>query len=113
MCWNRLLILNHVDSLNVKNQDMLYTLFQLTFAFPNGQLSLIAVGNIVDFVDRYLPRLSNRSFKPAVVSFPSYGAQDLIRILEGRLSKVSKLQALGYRIHYATLNETFIFCSFR
>ena len=51
-----LLVLDEVDQLESKNQDVLYTVFEWP-ALNGSRLSLVGIANTLDLTDRVLPRL--------------------------------------------------------
>ena len=49
-------MLDEVDQLESKNQDVLYTVFEWP-ALSGSSLSLVGIANTLDLTDRVLPRL--------------------------------------------------------
>jgi len=54
-CWNRLLVLDEIDQLDSKYQEVLYSMFGWT-ALPDSRIILIGIANSLDLTDRILPR---------------------------------------------------------
>ncbi|XP_070569560.1 cell division control protein 6 homolog [Ptychodera flava] len=82
-----LLILDEIDQLDSKNQDVLYTMFEWP-SLPKSRLVLIGIANALDLTDRILPRLQARpKCKPKLLNFPPYTKDQLVTILQDRLEK--------------------------
>uniref|UniRef100_A0A8C5LBX6 Cell division control protein n=1 Tax=Jaculus jaculus TaxID=51337 RepID=A0A8C5LBX6_JACJA len=88
------LVLDEMDQLDSKGQDVLYTLFEWPW-LDNSRLVLIGIANTLDLTDRILPRLEIREkCKPQLLNFPPYTRNQIATILQDRLSQVSKDQVL-------------------
>ncbi|KAG8514917.1 Cell division control protein 6 [Galemys pyrenaicus] len=88
------LVLDELDQLDSKGQDVLYTLFEWPW-LSNSRLVLIGIANTLDLTDRILPRLQAREkCKPQLLNFPPYTKNQIATILQDRLSKVSRDQVL-------------------
>ncbi|XP_041499809.1 cell division control protein 6 homolog isoform X1 [Microtus oregoni] len=88
------LVLDEMDQLDSKGQDVLYTLFEWPW-LSNSRLVLIGVANTLDLTDRILPRLEAReNCKPQLLNFPPYTRNQIAAILQERLSQVSRDQVL-------------------
>ncbi|XP_066222465.1 cell division control protein 6 homolog isoform X1 [Saccopteryx leptura] len=88
------LVLDEMDQLDSKGQDVLYTLFEWPW-LSNSRLVLIGVANTLDLTDRILPRLQAREkYKPRLLNFPPYTKNQIATILQDRLSQVSRDQIL-------------------
>eukprot|EP00093_Oithona_nana_P001868 01868.XXX_9816_11426_1 [CDS] Oithona nana genome sequencing. len=82
-----LLVLDEVDQLDSKSQDVLYSLFELPY-LAHSKLILVGIANSLDLTDRILPRLRIReAFCPAELTFPAYSTKEILDILNSRLSK--------------------------
>lgn len=80
------LVLDEMDQLDSRAQEVLYTMFEWP-ALPNSRLVLIGVANALDLTDRILPRLQAlRSHQPHLVNFPPYSRDQILAILQDRLS---------------------------
>ncbi|XP_027714275.1 cell division control protein 6 homolog [Vombatus ursinus] len=89
-----LLVLDEMDQLDSKGQDVLYTLFEWPW-LRNSHLVLIGIANSLDLTDRILPRLQARAkFRPQLVNFPPYTKEQIATILQDRLKQVSSDQVL-------------------
>ncbi|XP_068930324.1 cell division control protein 6 homolog [Petaurus breviceps papuanus] len=89
-----LLVLDEMDQLESKGQDVLYTLFEWPW-LRNSRLVLIGIANSLDLTDRILPRLQARAkCRPQLVNFPPYTKEQIATILEDRLKQVSSDQVL-------------------
>jgi cell division control protein 6 len=51
-----ILVLDEIDQLESKNQDVLYTVFEWP-ALASSRLALVGIANTLDLTDRVLPRL--------------------------------------------------------
>ncbi|XP_063156751.1 cell division control protein 6 homolog isoform X2 [Candoia aspera] len=89
-----LVVLDEMDQLDSKGQDVLYTIFEWP-SLPNSRLILIGIANALDLTDRILPRLQARPMcRPQLLNFPPYSKDQLASILQERLKKVSGEQVL-------------------
>ncbi|KAM4750027.1 cell division control protein 6 homolog [Anableps anableps] len=84
-----LLVLDEMDQLDSRAQDVLYTIFEWPH-LPRSRLSLIGIANTLDLTDRILPRLQAQPrCRPLLLHFPPYSRQELTTIILDRLTKVS------------------------
>ncbi|MBN3305465.1 CDC6 protein, partial [Amia calva] len=84
-----LLVLDEMDQLDSKAQDVLYTIFEWPW-LSSSRLCLIGIANALDLTDRILPRLQSRPrCRPLLLNFPPYSRQELAAIVQARLSTVS------------------------
>ncbi|XP_036401435.1 cell division control protein 6 homolog [Megalops cyprinoides] len=84
-----LLVLDEMDQLDSKAQDVLYTIFEWPY-LPRSRLCLIGIANALDLTDRILPRLQSRPrCRPALLHFPPYSRQELAAIVQDRLTQGS------------------------
>ncbi|KAI8075400.1 P-loop containing nucleoside triphosphate hydrolase protein [Gilbertella persicaria] len=77
-------ILDEIDYLKTKDQDVLYKLFEWT-SLPDSRLVLIGISNALDLTDRILPRLRAKNCEPQLLNFNSYGNEEVQNIIKGRL----------------------------
>ncbi|XP_004633781.1 cell division control protein 6 homolog [Octodon degus] len=83
------LVLDELDQLDSKGQDVLYTLFEWP-QLSNSRLVLIGIANTLDLTDRVLPRLQARkNCKPQLLNFPPYTKDQIAAILHDRLGQVA------------------------
>ncbi|XP_028393017.1 cell division control protein 6 homolog [Dendronephthya gigantea] len=81
-------VLDEMDQLESKNQDVLYTMFEWP-SLPSSRLILIGIANALDLTDRVLPRLQLRQeCKPKLLHFSPYAKDQIVKILTARLSEV-------------------------
>ncbi|XP_058496603.1 cell division control protein 6 homolog [Solea solea] len=84
-----LLVLDEMDQLDSKAQDVLYTIFEWPY-LPKSRLCLIGIANALDLTDRILPRLQARPHcRPQLLHFPPYSRQELVAIVQDRLAQAS------------------------
>ncbi|KAJ8365016.1 hypothetical protein SKAU_G00138470 [Synaphobranchus kaupii] len=84
-----LLVLDEMDQLDSKAQDVLYTIFEWPY-LPKSRLCLIGIANALDLTDRILPRLQSQPHcRPLLLHFPPYNRQELTAIMQDRLAQVS------------------------
>ncbi|XP_020784298.1 LOW QUALITY PROTEIN: cell division control protein 6 homolog [Boleophthalmus pectinirostris] len=84
-----LLVLDEMDQLDSKAQDVLYTIFEWPH-LPKSRLCLIGIANALDLTDRILPRLQARpECRPLLLNFPPYSRQELTAIVQDRLAQAS------------------------
>ncbi|XP_049635541.1 cell division control protein 6 homolog [Suncus etruscus] len=88
------LVLDEVDQLDSRGQDVLYTLFEWPW-LQDSRLVLIGIANTLDLTDRILPRLQARKkYKPQLLNFPPYTKNQIAIILQDRLKQASRDQVL-------------------
>ncbi|KAM8842151.1 cell division control protein 6 homolog [Synchiropus picturatus] len=84
-----LLVLDELDQLDSRTQDVLYTLFEWPY-LPESRLCLVGIANALDLTDRILPRLQARPHcRPLLLNFPPYSRQELAAIVQDRLLQSS------------------------
>ncbi|XP_051966916.1 cell division control protein 6 homolog [Xyrauchen texanus] len=84
-----LLVLDEMDQLDSKSQEVLYTIFEWPY-LPNSRLCLIGIANALDLTDRILPRLQAKPHcRPKLLHFPPYSREELNAIVQDRLAQVS------------------------
>lgn len=88
-----LLILDEIDHLDVKGQEVLYYLFQLP-QLPKSSLILIGIANALDLTDRLLPRLHAFKYEPKLLHFQPYSIEQIVQILQDRLSSLQNIQVI-------------------
>uniref|UniRef100_A0A803J8X8 Cell division control protein n=1 Tax=Xenopus tropicalis TaxID=8364 RepID=A0A803J8X8_XENTR len=89
-----LLVLDEMDQLDSRGQDVLYTVFEWPW-LPNSRVVLIGIANALDLTDRILPRLQARpQCKPQLLNFSPYTKDQIATILQERLNQVSGDQVL-------------------
>ncbi|MBZ3886856.1 Cell division control protein 6-like protein, partial [Sciurus carolinensis] len=88
------LVLDEMDQLDSKGQDVLYTLFEWPW-LSSSRLVLIGIANTLDLTDRILPRLeAKEKCKPQLLHFSPYTRNQIAAILQDRLNQVSGDQVL-------------------
>ncbi|XP_054043497.1 cell division control protein 6 homolog [Rissa tridactyla] len=84
-----LLVLDELDQLESKGQDVLYTLFEWP-RLPSSRLVLVGLANALDLTDRSLARLGAcPAGGPRLLHFPPYTREQLTAILQERLGQVA------------------------
>ncbi|XP_062244274.1 cell division control protein 6 homolog [Platichthys flesus] len=84
-----LLVLDEMDQLDSKAQDVLYTIFEWPY-LTGSRLCLVGIANALDLTDRILPRLQARPrCRPQLLHFPPYSRQELAAIVQDRLTQAS------------------------
>ncbi|KAK9452327.1 P-loop containing nucleoside triphosphate hydrolase protein [Limtongia smithiae] len=78
-------VLDEVDYLLTKEQDMLYTIFDWT-RLPGSKLVLVGIANALNFTARFLPKLKARNFTPSLLRFTPYTAEQIASVISSRLS---------------------------
>ncbi|CAH2302239.1 cell division control 6 homolog [Pelobates cultripes] len=88
------LVLDEMDQLDSKGQDVLYTVFEWPW-LPNSRMVLIGIANALDLTDRILPRLqAHPHCRPQLLNFSPYTKDQIATILQDRLAQVSGDQVL-------------------
>ncbi|NXT22397.1 CDC6 protein, partial [Syrrhaptes paradoxus] len=84
-----LVVLDELDQLESRGQDVLYTLFEWP-RLPGSRLVLIGLANALDLPERSLARLTaHRAGSPQLLRFPPYTREQLSTILQERLAQVA------------------------
>ncbi|XP_077380106.1 cell division control protein 6 homolog [Festucalex cinctus] len=82
-----LLVLDELDQLDSKTQDVLYTIFEWPH-LPQSRLCLVGIANALDLTDRILPRLQAvPRCRPLLLNFPPYTRDQLGAIVQDRLAQ--------------------------
>ncbi|KAJ3289005.1 AAA ATPase [Borealophlyctis nickersoniae] len=81
------LILDELDQLITKDQDILYKLFEWT-TLPYSRLVVIGIANALDLTDRFLPRLKAKNCEPRLLNFDPYNVEEIKEIIKQRLSSL-------------------------
>lgn len=83
------LVLDEIDFLESHSQSILYTIFEWPALATSGLL-LIGIANALDLMDRVLPRLRVLpDCKPTLLHFKTYTKDQIVAILQDRLSQIS------------------------
>ncbi|KAG0215664.1 AAA ATPase [Mortierella sp. GBA30] len=77
-------ILDEIDQLLTKDQEVLYKLFEWSCT-ENSRLTLIGIANALDMTDRFLPRLKARNCEPQLLNFNPYQVAEIREIIMDRL----------------------------
>ncbi|GFS97907.1 cell division control protein 6 homolog [Trichonephila clavipes] len=81
------MVLDEIEQLDCKGQQVLYNLFKWPH-LPQSVLVLVTIANAMDLTDRILPRLHTFGYQPKLLNFPPYTKEQIVSILEDRLSEV-------------------------
>ncbi|KAG5517854.1 hypothetical protein PMAC_000308 [Pneumocystis sp. 'macacae'] len=84
-----LLLLDEIDSLIAKDQEILYQLFEWPI-IKDSRLIVIGIANTLDLTDRFLPRLKAKNALPKVFIFKPYTPQEISDIIKSRLYSLSE-----------------------
>ncbi|KAG0202761.1 AAA ATPase [Mortierella sp. GBA30] len=79
-----LVILDEIDQLLTKDQDVLYKLFEWS-SMEHSKLMLIGIANALDMTDRFLPRLKAKNCEPQLLNFNPYQVAEIRAIILDRL----------------------------
>ena len=80
-------MLDEIDQLETRHQEVLYTLFEWP-SLQHCRLLLVAIANRLDLTERVLPRLASGPWAPHRIHFPPYTKQQIVDIVTDRLNKV-------------------------
>ncbi|XP_064389362.1 cell division control protein 6 homolog isoform X2 [Halichondria panicea] len=90
-----LIVLDEVDQLDCRGQEVLYTIFEWP-ALPGSKLLLIGIANALDLTDRVLPRLqSHVRCKPQLLHFPPYNREQIVTILQSRVGGAGLIEPMA------------------
>ncbi|ORY03274.1 P-loop containing nucleoside triphosphate hydrolase protein [Basidiobolus meristosporus CBS 931.73] len=87
-------ILDEIDHLFTKDQDVLYKLFEWP-TLPEAHLALIGIANALDLTDRFLPRLRAKNCEPQILNFNPYRVSQIIDIIKTRLISLCSSDAMS------------------
>lgn len=86
---NILLVLDEIDQLDSKAQEILYSIFEWPH-LPGSRLVLVGIANALDLTDRILPRLMlSAAISPTQLSFPAYTREEINCIITSRLKEAA------------------------
>ncbi|KAG9326149.1 hypothetical protein KVV02_005654 [Mortierella alpina] len=77
-------VLDEIDQLLTKDQDVLYKLFEWS-SMEQSKLTLIGIANALDMTDRFLPRLKAKNCEPQLLNFNPYQVAEIRAIIMDRL----------------------------
>ncbi|KAF9963519.1 AAA ATPase, partial [Mortierella alpina] len=77
-------VLDEIDQLLTKDQDVLYKLFEWS-SMERSKLTLIGIANALDMTDRFLPRLKAKNCEPQLLNFNPYQVAEIRSIIMDRL----------------------------
>jgi cell division control protein 6 len=83
-------ILDEMDQLLTKDQEVLYKLFQWS-CMDNSKLTLIGIANALDMTDRFLPRLKAKNCEPQLLNFNPYQVSEIREIIMDRLFSLENI----------------------
>lgn len=84
-----MVVLDEIDHLLTKNQDVLYKLFEWC-SIEGSRLVLFGIANALDMTDRFLPRLKARNCEPQLLNFNPYQVAEIQAIIMDRLVSLEK-----------------------
>lgn len=84
-------ILDEMDQLLTKGQEVLYKLFQWS-CMNNSKFTLIGIANALDMTDRFLPRLKAKNYEPQLLNFNPYQVSEIREIIMDRLFSLEGLE---------------------
>ncbi|KAF3937611.1 hypothetical protein ABW19_dt0204189 [Dactylella cylindrospora] len=83
-----IVVLDEMDSLLTKDQEILYKIFEWSFA-KTSKLILVGIANALDLTDRFLPRLKARNFEPVLLPVLPYSAEQIAQVVTSRLKTLN------------------------
>ncbi|KAJ3300001.1 AAA ATPase [Blyttiomyces sp. JEL0837] len=83
-----LLVLDEIDHLASRDQEVLYRIFEWP-TLENSSLVLVGIANAIDLLSRYLPRLGGRNGSPQMLNFKPYEVKEIAEIIKGRLMELT------------------------
>ncbi|KAF9968626.1 AAA ATPase [Mortierella alpina] len=87
-------ILDEIDQLLNKDQDVLYRLFEWSCS-TKSHLTLVGIANALDMTDRFLPRLKAKNCEPQLLNFNPYQVAEIREIIMDRLFSLEGDQGTG------------------
>ncbi|KAK9317155.1 P-loop containing nucleoside triphosphate hydrolase protein [Lipomyces starkeyi] len=83
-----IVILDEMDYLITKDQEILYQVFEWT-RLKNSNLLLVGIANALNLTSRFLPKLKARNFVPEILRFTPYTAEQIAKVICARLEAYS------------------------
>ncbi|CAO3564655.1 unnamed protein product [Mortierella alpina] len=87
-------VLDEIDQLLTKDQDVLYKLFEWS-SMERSKLTLIGIANALDMTDRFLPRLKAKNCEPQLLNFNPYQVAEIRSIILDRLFSLEGEKSQG------------------
>ncbi|KAJ8096836.1 P-loop containing nucleoside triphosphate hydrolase protein [Lipomyces tetrasporus] len=84
-----IVILDEMDYLMTKDQEILYQAFEWT-RLRNSNLVLVGIANALNLTSRFLPKLRARNFVPEILRFTPYTAEQIAKVISARLEAYSR-----------------------
>lgn len=84
-----ILMLDEIDQLITKDQDILYRIFGWA-GLTNSRVCIIGIANSLDLTQRFLPRLQTKNCLPQVLPFPPYDVEATCDIIHDRIAGINK-----------------------
>ncbi|CAH8841224.1 unnamed protein product [Trichobilharzia szidati] len=81
-----ILILDEVDQLSTRGQELLYRIFEWPSKL-SCHIIIIGVANSLDLPERLLPKLKSKTYKPVHIVFKPYSQSELAEIVQAHLSR--------------------------
>lgn len=82
-------VLDEMDSLITKDQQVLFQLFHcashLKSSVLNTKLILVGISNALDLTDKFLPRLRSNGFNPESIQFMPYSGDQIKQVILSKL----------------------------
>ncbi|KAK9324112.1 P-loop containing nucleoside triphosphate hydrolase protein [Lipomyces orientalis] len=103
-----IVILDEMDYLMTKDQEILYQAFEWT-RLRNSNLVLVGIANALNLTSRFLPKLKARNFVPEILRFTPYTAEQIAKVISARLEAHSRAATIdskgdtGALIHPAAI----------
>ncbi|VDO06863.1 unnamed protein product [Rodentolepis nana] len=85
-----ILVLDEIDQLASRCQDVLYRIFGWPDDLNEAHIILIGIANALDLTERLLPGLRARAHRPIHVAFPPYTKDQIAQIIKYRITSDSK-----------------------
>lgn len=80
-----LVVLDEMDCLITRNQEILFELFALT---TMSRFVLVGISNSLDFTNKFLPRLSRNGVEPQLLQFLPYSCDQIRSIIVNKLESL-------------------------
>ncbi|VDD76767.1 unnamed protein product [Mesocestoides corti] len=88
-CLPLIMVLDEIDQLASRFQEVLYTIFWWPEKLSNAHLILIGIANALDLTERLLPCLRLPSHRFVHIVFPPYSTDQIVKIISSRLLTAS------------------------
>lgn len=87
-----ILLLDELDYLITKDQQVLFQLFNFVSVQLETKLIIVSISNALDLTDKFLPRLKSNNLSPEALQFLPYSSEQIKKICIEKLKSLNKIE---------------------